>query len=111
MIFDKILKESPSSTKCKYSSGQIVNYISSDSNKMQFTLYNLTQMAFAPIKIGVYLYLISDYPSLLAFSFWYCSYSSITFFKRKGGKWKGNHGKEGLNYESNNRNIELSEVD
>jgi ABC-type bacteriocin/lantibiotic exporter with double-glycine peptidase domain len=61
MLFDKILKESPSSSKKKFSYGQIVNYLSSDSAKMQMTLYLIPKMMIVPFKIGVYIFLLFQY--------------------------------------------------
>ena len=61
MLFDKILKESSACTKARFSYGQIVNYISSDSTKMQFTIFILPQMIINPFKIFIYVYILFIY--------------------------------------------------
>ena len=61
LIFEKILVESPSSTKFKTTQGEIINFLQSDSYKINDLFYLSPMIIITPFKLAAFLYLLFYY--------------------------------------------------
>lgn len=57
-IYEKVLKESPSSLKSKSNQGEIINFLQVDSMKISMMMISSPTMLTTPIQIIVYTYLL-----------------------------------------------------
>jgi len=58
IIYDKLLKLSPSSTKVKFSEGQIINFLQVDAPKIKNLMMFSPLLIAHPIQIVVYMYML-----------------------------------------------------
>ena len=68
IIFDKLLRESPSGRKEKVAEGQIVNYFQIDSQKLGMTLLESPNLIVLPIQIVYQIILLFKYMGLSSFA-------------------------------------------
>ena len=60
LIFEKLLKISPSSMKERIETGQVINYIQSDSQKLTFFMWNSPDLFCMPIQLIIYSYMLYE---------------------------------------------------
>ena len=60
LIFEKLLKISPSSMKERVETGQVINYIQSDSQKLTFLMWCSPDLFCMPIQVIIYSYMLYE---------------------------------------------------
>ena len=76
LIFEKLLKISPSSMNERIDTGQVINYIQTDSEKLVNLLYNFPELLCIPVQIFVYSYMLIN---ILGFIFFVGAFVLIIF--------------------------------